>query len=779
MKILFSSTRSRSIGTNSKSLISQFFVLTLVLFNLVISNANAATSTQLSIDTPINYDEYSNQESIFFSGTAQDEIDGDISHKIIWRSNIDGRLHKGKSMTKQLSIGIHTITAKVKNSRQEITKKRIKLNILSNSNQLPGIEIDLPYNGATFEYQSVIEFMASASDPEDGNVSNDITWSSNIDGQLGVGSDIAASLSSGNHTITAKVTDSSGASSDRFVNIIVASSPSNSAPYLEIDTPLNGSTFESSANVEFMASASDQEDGNLSNQIIWSSSIDGVLGTGSDITATLTSGIHIIYAFVEDSQGKTTTKETSIQVLSAPQNMPPSVSILTPTSGASFNTENNISFSASAIDHEDGNLNSVIVWSSSIQGNIGIGESISTALAEGNHSITARATDSEGLSNSTQINITIEQAQQNTAPEINIHSPSLGASFESGANISFSASANDAEQGNLSASIVWHSNIDGAIGTGANFSASLSSGSHSITATVSDAQNESSTTQTNIVVLEDANNSQPYVEIDTPSNAQVFDTGTRIEFMGSASDPEDGGISNDIQWRSSIDGLLGIGSDVAAVLSDGEHVISATIYDSKNASHQQKITIQVNQASNTAPVVTILSPANGSVFEGIATVNFTASANDEEDGNISQQVQWHSNIDGHFNSGANVSLALSVGTHTITATSVDSRNASHSQSIIVYINEGTNHQGFATVSWTPPTANTDGSVVENLTGFKVYYGKSANELSQSVSVDGASQVSTYIDGLENNNTYYFAVTAINADGVESDFSNLTSKVISY
>jgi len=44
----------------------------------------------------------------------------------------------------------------------------------------------------------------------------------------------------------------------------------------------------------------------------------------------------------------------------------------------------------------------------------------------------------------------------------------------------------DAEDGDLTTSLVWVSNLDGQIGTGGSFSAVLSSGTHTITTTVSD-----------------------------------------------------------------------------------------------------------------------------------------------------------------------------------------------------------------------------------------------------------------------------------------------------
>ena len=73
-----------------------------------------------------------------------------------------------------------------------------------------------------------------------------------------------------------------------------------------------------------------------------------------------------------------------------------------------------------------------------------------------------------------------------TTPAVSITSPSDGASFGSGAAIAFAGSALDAEDGDLTDSLVWTSDRDGSIGTGGSFDAGLSDGTHTITVTVAD-----------------------------------------------------------------------------------------------------------------------------------------------------------------------------------------------------------------------------------------------------------------------------------------------------
>jgi hypothetical protein len=85
--------------------------------------------------------------------------------------------------------------------------------------------------------------------------------------------------------------------------------------------------------------------------------------------------------------------------------------------------------------------------------------------------------------------------------------------------------------------------------------------------------------------------------------------------------------------------------------------------------------------------------------------------------------------------------------------------------------------GTATLSWTAPTMNTDNTPLTDLAGYRIYYATSASALSQGTIVDlGSSVISHPITNL-NSGTYYFAVTARNLVGVESDLSNVVSKTI--
>lgn len=80
--------------------------------------------------------------------------------------------------------------------------------------------------------------------------------------------------------------------------------------------------------------------------------------------------------------------------------------------------------------------------------------------------------------------------------------------------------------------------------------------------------------------------------------------------------------------------------------------------------------------------------------------------------------------------------------------------------------------GSATLTWTPPTQNEDGSAYTNYGGFKIYYGTTVIDLP-----DTTNTLNTYVVENLPYGTYEFTMTAYNADGLESRHSNVATKVV--
>jgi hypothetical protein len=84
--------------------------------------------------------------------------------------------------------------------------------------------------------------------------------------------------------------------------------------------------------------------------------------------------------------------------------------------------------------------------------------------------------------------------------------------------------------------------------------------------------------------------------------------------------------------------------------------------------------------------------------------------------------------------------------------------------------------GAATLSWNPPTENSDGTPLTDLAGYRIYYGRNADNLTQVVVLNNPGLTRYVIENLSTAR-WYFAMTSVNAEGVESHRTQTASKTI--
>ena len=272
----------------------------------------------------------------------------------------------------------------------------------------------------------------------------------------------------------------------------------------------------------------------------------------------------------------------------------------------------------------------------------------------------------------------------------------------------------------------------------------------------------------------------------TPAASDV--AGTAYSFQPSASDVDGNkltfAIKNKPTWAafSTTTGLLsgtptsaqaGAYSGIAISVSDGTTSVSLPTF---------AITVSTTGGGTTPPAntaPTISGTPSTSVTVG-ASYSFMPSAADANGDALTFSIQnkpsWASFATG---SGAlsGTPAAGDVGTSSNIVISVSDGKASTAlPSFNVVVNAAGSSNGTATVSWLPPTQNSDGSALMDLAGFKVYYGTSSTNLNQSVQVAGTAMTSYTITSLSSG-TWTFAVAAYNSSGAESSLSNAGAKTI--
>lgn len=254
--------------------------------------------------------------------------------------------------------------------------------------------------------------------------------------------------------------------------------------------------------------------------------------------------------------------------------------------------------------------------------------------------------------------------------------------------------------------------------------------------------------------------------------------GAAYSFKPTASDPDGNTlgftITNKPAWASfsTTTGLLS-GTPTAAATHAG---IVISVSDGKVTTALPAFAITVTgAATNRAP--TISGSPSTSLNVGTAYL-FKPTASDA-DGNtltfsIANKPSWatFSTTTGQL---SGTPAAANVGTTSGIVISVSDGKVSTSlPAFAIAVTQVST--GSATLQWTPPTQNTDGSQLTNLSGYKIYYGTNSAALTQTVDISNAS-ISTYVLSNLSPATWYFAVKTKTSAGVESDLSNTASKVI--
>jgi hypothetical protein len=124
--------------------------------------------------------------------------------------------------TSSLSNGRHTLYMRGRDSAGNVGPiSAAFLTVTAGVNQAPSVSLLRPAKGTTVVAGSALTLAATASDPEDGELSSSITWTSNLSGQIYTGGSGEVVLSGGVHTLTASITDSQGVVGNASITVTV------------------------------------------------------------------------------------------------------------------------------------------------------------------------------------------------------------------------------------------------------------------------------------------------------------------------------------------------------------------------------------------------------------------------------------------------------------------------------------------------------------------------------------------------------------------------------
>jgi carboxypeptidase T len=185
--------------------------------------------------------------------------------------------------------------------------------------------------------------------------------------------------------------------------------------------------------------------------------------------------------------------------------------------------------------------------------------SLATAgLSAGRHILFVRGKDAANNWGAVSaIFLYISGSGGNTAPAVTITAPANGASFAAGTAVTFSGTASDAQDGNLSSSLAWTSSLAGTIGSGASFSTSaLSAGTHTITAAVTDSGGLSGAAPISVTITSGGSVTVTFYSV-AAQDGRLWETTESANTGGGGSSADNGtaslrvgDFSDDTQYRS-------------------------------------------------------------------------------------------------------------------------------------------------------------------------------------------------------------------------------------
>lgn len=130
-------------------------------------------------------------------------------------------------------------------------------------------------------------------------------------------------------------------------------------------------------------------------------------------------------------------------------------------------------------------------------------------------------------------------------------------------------------------------------------------------------------------------------------------------------------LTDTIEWSSDRDGVLFTGgSGVVSSLSLGAHRVSASVANAEGVTHRHTRLVTVNR--NHAPVINLLTPATSVYVLEQTPLVLSASAQDQEDGDLGQAIEWRSTAQQLLGTGEQLTLTLPQGRHEIIASVQDS-----------------------------------------------------------------------------------------------------------
>jgi YVTN family beta-propeller protein len=455
----------------------------------------------------------------------------------------------------------------------------------------------------------------------------------------------------------------------------------NTAPVVNITAPADGISVTEGTELTFSGTASDGQDGDLGGSIDWSSNLSGSLGGGGSVAATLGVGQHTITAAVTDSGGLSGSAAITVTVIAAQIDVPNVVGL------AQASAESAIVAAGLSVGTVT-TTNSATVASGNV---ISQSPDSCTQCAD-----SGAAVDLVVSLGAAAVDVPNVVGQPQATAESNIVAAGLTVGAVTTANSSTVPAGNVISQSptGCSACAVPGSPVDLVVSLGPQIV--------DVPNVVGQPQ---ATAESNIVAAGLTVGAVTTANSDTvPSGNVISQSPTDCSACADAGSPVDlvvslGPVPVDVPnvvgqpQATAESNIVAAGLTVGTTTTQTSTTVAAGSVISQSpagcaacVAPGSAVDLVISSGPpNQAPTLNITGPADGTTADENSAVTFSAAATDSEDGNLSGSIQWRSNKDGLLGTGASVTVTLSKGRHTITATVADSGGQTDSDTIMVRI----------------------------------------------------------------------------------------------
>jgi hypothetical protein len=578
-----------------------------------------------------------------------------------------------------LVAGTNVVAVEIHQNAANSSDLSFDLELLGNFvNAPPTVTLTNPANGRAFRAGTNVTLNASASD-SDGTVARVEFFA----GATLLGTDatspyslVWSNVALGAYTLRAVATDNIGATATSApVSIAVVT---NVLPAVSLSSPTNNTFFKLGSNVTATAIATDA-DGGVRQVEFFLNGASLLVDTNSPfstVLSNLTLGAYQLHAVATDNDGDSSA--SAVVVFTVTTNLPPSVNLTNPVNNALLGGPGDVRLNATASD-ADGSVTRVEFF----EGANLLGADTTSPysltwsnVALGSYVLSAVATDNGGATRtSAPVNVTVKT---NALPTASVTSPSNNMTFKAGSNVTFSASASDAD--GFIYKVEFHTNgVKLAEDATSPYSVVWSNarpGSYTLTAVAWDSAYATRTSAP--VTINVVTNFLPAVVITSPTNNTVLGGPLDITTTATATDSDNGValvefFANDVKVGE--DAVVPYGV-VWSSVAIGDYVLLAVATDTVGG-RGTSAPVNVTVRSNMAPGVALTSPTNNASFKTDGSITLTATATDAD--GIVRQVEFFAN-DGSLGVDTNSPFSLvwsnaPVGAYALVAVATDNSGA--------------------------------------------------------------------------------------------------------